>query len=188
VTFDELVQRIDRLRPNERLELKQRLLEVAGATGEPPTHGELTLFLKKRLPAHMVPAAFVFLPSIPRTATGKVDRRALPEPAGRATLDVALVLPRNTLEEGLARIWRELLKLSELGVHDNFFVIGGQSLLAVQLLSRIRGELGVDLPMRVLFESPTVAELAEVVSAALWVRDGALGSTETAPGVRRGEV
>lgn len=118
-------------------------------------------FLRQRLPAYMLPTALVVLPAFPLTPNGKVDRRALPAPA-RITNDASpLSLPRDAIEAALAEIWCTFLQLLEVGVHDNFFLLGGHSLLATQIVSRIRETFRVELPLRWLFEAPTIASLAE---------------------------
>jgi amino acid adenylation domain-containing protein len=123
---------------------------------------DLRSFLLERLPAHMVPSGFVVLESLPLTPNGKVDRKALPAP--EAPLEEDWVAPRDAVEETLARIWSEVLKIGPVSVHSNFFDLGGHSLLATQVVSRVRDELRVDLPVRILFEAPTVAGLAERVA------------------------
>ncbi|HEY2918177.1 MAG TPA: amino acid adenylation domain-containing protein, partial [Candidatus Binatia bacterium] len=126
---------------------------------------ELRNFLKGKLPEHMIPSALVFLESLPVTPNGKVDRKALPAPdQSRPELERAFVAPRIPLEERLARIWGEVLKLEKVGIHDNFFDLGGHSLLATQVVSRIRTALGAEVPLRAMFEAPTIAELAVVIS------------------------
>jgi amino acid adenylation domain-containing protein len=126
-----------------------------------PTTTELRGFLKNKLPDHMLPSAFVILPALPLTPSGKVDRRALPPPdAGRPNLATTFVAPRTPAEELLASIWTELLKIDKVGVYDNFFDLGGHSLLAVRVISRIRDAFQVELPLRGLFERPTVAAIA----------------------------
>lgn len=125
---------------------------------------DLKGFLKERLPDYMVPSAFVMLDQIPLTSNGKVDRRALPpvEP-GELQSSGAYAAPRNQTEELLTEIWANVLRLDRVGVHGDFFELGGNSLLATQLVSRIRDAFKVNMPLRTLFESPTVAELAFVV-------------------------
>jgi acyl carrier protein len=122
---------------------------------------ELRSFLEKTLPTHMVPAAFVFLDSFPLTSSGKLDRRSLPAPdSQRPALEQGYVPPRNPVETALARIWAEVLGLDQVGVHDDFFDLGGHSLLATQILSRVREAFDANVPLRLLFEKPTVATLA----------------------------
>ena len=109
----------------------------------------------------MVPSAFVFLDTIPLTANGKVDRKALPAPdQNRFESEESYVAPRTPVEELLAAIWADVLKQQKVGVQDNFFDLGGHSLLATQVVSRIRGAFQMDIPLRTLFEKPTVEELA----------------------------
>ncbi len=125
---------------------------------------QLRQHLEQALPAYMVPAAFVVLEALPLTANGKVDRRALPAPdANRVNSSGANGEPRSPLEVTLARLWSELLGVHRVGIHDNFFALGGHSLLATQLTSRIRDELGVELPLHQLFEAPTIAQLAPIL-------------------------
>jgi acyl carrier protein len=113
----------------------------------------------------MIPTAFVLLEAMPLTPSGKVDRRALPAPEYTRAGLAALVAPRTPVEEEIAEIWRSLLKLETVGVHDNFFALGGHSLLAAQVVARLRAAFGLDLPLRALFENPTVAGLAERIEA-----------------------
>jgi amino acid adenylation domain-containing protein len=121
-------------------------------------NGELRLFLKDNLPAHMVPSAFLVLPRLPLAPSGKVDRRALPAPE-EAPAEDTYVAPRTPVEELLAGIWAEVLKVERVGVHDNFFELGGHSLMATQVVSRVREALQINLGLRQLFEAPTIAEL-----------------------------
>ncbi|HYN21687.1 MAG TPA: amino acid adenylation domain-containing protein, partial [Thermoanaerobaculia bacterium] len=122
--------------------------------------GELREFLKRKAPAWLMPSAFVHLDHLPLTANGKVDRRALPVPdAGR--VETGFVAPRNAREERLAALLGEVLGVERVGVHDDFFELGGYSLLATKVVSRIRDEFQVELPLRALFEAPSVAELAQ---------------------------
>ncbi len=130
--------------------------------------GNLRKFLKEKLPDYMVPSSFVMLNALPLTSNGKVDRRSLPAPdrTGR-NLEQDFVSPRTTVEEVLAKIWVEVLRLEQISVHDNFFEIGGHSLLATQIISRVRDTYQLDLPLRRLFDAPTVASLAEIIDAQL---------------------
>ena len=123
--------------------------------------GELRQYLAERLPRYMAPAAFVMLDEMPLTANGKIDRRALPAPdSSHASRQSHYAPPRTALEAELERIWAEALALERAGVDDNFFDLGGHSLMAARLVSRIREVFNVELPLRALFESPTVALLA----------------------------
>ncbi len=127
-----------------------------------PTAGELRRFLQERLPDYMVPSAYVVMEALPLTPNGKVDRQALPEPEwSRRQLAGEYVAPRTPVEEVLAGIWSQVLGVEEVGVHDNFFELGGHSLLATQLVSRVREAFEIELPLRHVFECPTVATLAE---------------------------
>jgi 2-polyprenyl-3-methyl-5-hydroxy-6-metoxy-1,4-benzoquinol methylase/acyl carrier protein len=122
-------------------------------------------FLQQKLPSYMIPQAFVLLDSLPLTPNGKVDRKALPSP-DTATRNLAnsFVLPRNPIEAQLTQIWGEVLGLERIGVKDNFFELGGHSLLATQVISRLRENLSLELPLRYLFEQPTIEDLAIVVT------------------------
>jgi SAM-dependent methyltransferase/acyl carrier protein len=122
---------------------------------------ELRAWLGERLPAYMVPSAFVLLDALPLTPNGKVDRRALPPP--EAVSDEEFVAPRSPVEETLARIWVELLRLDRVSVKEDFFELGGHSLLASRVVARVREEFGVEVPLRGLFEAPTVEALARLV-------------------------
>jgi hypothetical protein len=134
--------------------------------------GELRAFLKAKLPDYMIPTAFVFLDSLPLAPNGKIDRRALPDPEpGRPGLDSDFVPPRTPAEELLANIWANVLKVGPVGVHDNFFALGGHSLLATRIISRVRDVFFVDLPLRTLFEAPTVAGLAERIDTLSWAAE-----------------
>jgi len=122
--------------------------------------------LRDRLPGFMVPALFVALDALPRTPNGKVDRGALPHPDPRhGGASARRVAPRNPLEEELAGIWNEVLQGADVGVTDDFFALGGHSLLATRVLARVREKCGVNVPLRALFEEPTVARLAVVVES-----------------------
>jgi len=148
--------------PSASLRAGKRLVAyVIPNQGFAPTINELRSFLKEKLPEYMVPSAFVFLDTLPLTPNGKIDRKALPTPdQSRPELDQSFVAPRTPVEETIVEIWAEVLKVEKVGIHDNFFDLGGHSLLATQVMSRLREGLGVDLPLRALFEAPTIAELA----------------------------
>ncbi len=140
----------------------QRLVAyVVFRPGTALSSNELYDFLKQKLPIYMVPAAFVELPALPLSATGKVDRSALPPPDDAGTLVTkTYVAPRNRVEEELAQIWVEVLHVPQVGVEDNFFELGGHSLLATQVTSRIRDHFATEMPVWAIFEAQTVALLA----------------------------
>ncbi|MGB3204150.1 MAG: amino acid adenylation domain-containing protein [Crinalium sp.] len=118
--------------------------------------------LKQKLPDYMIPSAFVTLKTLPLTPNGKIDRQALPAPdqANQHTF----VAPRNPIEETIAEIWKEVLKLEQIGIYNNFFELGGHSLIATQVISRIRQAFEIDLPLHQLFELPTIAQLSPLIT------------------------
>jgi len=128
---------------------------------------DLRGFLKEKLPDYMIPGAFVMLDALPLTPNGKVDRRALRAPEFHPELQRSLVAPRTPIEEMLASIWADVLSIEQVGVHHNFFELGGHSLLATQVISRVRDTFAVELPLRSLFEAPTIAEFASRVENSL---------------------
>ncbi len=130
------------------------------------TAAMLRSFLKGKLPDYMIPAAIVGLDLFPLTPNGKINREALPVPSFTDSV-CCFVPPRNRAEESLLNIWREILGNPEIGIHDNFFELGGHSLLGIQLISRLRASFQVELPLRVLFDAPTVASLAQCLPALL---------------------
>jgi amino acid adenylation domain-containing protein len=125
---------------------------------------ELREHLLGKLPEYMVPTAYVQLKRIPLTPNGKLDRKSLPEP-DKDIREQEYVGPRNATEETLCRLWQEVLRRERVGLHDNFFNIGGHSLLAVQVISRIKQAFTVEMPLSVLFAAPTVARMAEHIAA-----------------------
>jgi hypothetical protein len=135
----------------------------------------LRAHLRRSLPEHMVPAAFVGLARLPLTPNGKLDRRALPAPAG-VSADAEYAAPATPAQEVLAAIWAEVLRVDRVGLHDDFFALGGHSLLATRVTTRVRDAFGTDLPLRVFFQDPTVEGLAAWLDAR---RAGPAG--ETAP-------
>jgi len=138
---------------------------VATATCQPSAPA-LRTFLERKLPDFMVPSTFVFLDSLPLTPNGKLDRKALPAPDhSRSALDDAFAAPATPVETLLANIWAEVLKLDKIGLHDNFFRLGGHSLLATQVIARIRKSFSIDVALRDIFESPTIAALAQHVQS-----------------------
>ncbi|NOK35298.1 non-ribosomal peptide synthase/polyketide synthase, partial [Corallococcus exercitus] len=122
--------------------------------------------LTSRLPDYMVPAAYVALEALPLSTSGKVDRQALPVPDGTGAATTEYLAPRTAIEQGVAAIWREVLGVEQVGLQDEFMALGGHSLLATQVISRVRAAFGVELPLRALFESASLEELARRVEAA----------------------
>nr|AXN93627.1 PuwA [Symplocastrum muelleri NIVA-CYA 644] len=125
---------------------------------------QLRSFLKEKLPEYMVPNGFMVLDALPLTPNGKVDRHALPAPDVELSRSVSFVPPRTAKEEAIADIFAEVLGLELVGIYDNFFELGGHSLLATQVISRLREACKIELPLRCLFETPTVAELSESIA------------------------
>ena len=143
----------------------QRLVAYVVAKAEAPAATELKEHLASQLPQYMVPAAFVTLPAFPLTSSGKVDRKALPAPDGAAYATRGYEAPVGEVEEKLAGIWAEVLKLERVGRQDNFFDAGGHSVLATQVVSRVRAALSVELPLREFFAVPTISGLAVRIGA-----------------------
>jgi acyl carrier protein len=138
---------------------------VVSERGQEPTPSEFRAFMKAKVPEYMVPSAFVGLEAFPLTPNGKVDRRSLPAP-GLSDIRAENVYaePRTPAAEQLVEIWEEVLGLERVGIHDDFFELGGHSLLAVRVVTRLNRHFGVDLPLRVLFEDPTIEGLALAVT------------------------
>jgi non-ribosomal peptide synthetase component F/acyl carrier protein len=149
--------------------------------------GELRKVLAERLPDYMIPSAFVLLDALPLSPNGKVERKALPAPEARVTAAGDVVAPRSPVEEVLVGIYGQLLGVPRVSVFDDFFALGGHSLLATQAISRVRSAFGVDLPLTVLFEASTVADLASRVEHA--IRSGfGVAVPPIAPASREGEL
>jgi acyl-CoA synthetase (AMP-forming)/AMP-acid ligase II/acyl carrier protein len=127
--------------------------------------GELRAHLAARLPDYMVPAAFVPLDAFPLTPNGKLDRRALPEPEAAAAPADRYVAPSSTVEEVLAGIWAEVLNVERIGVRDDFFALGGHSLRATRVLTRLRQTFQVEVPLRAFFQAPTLGAMAAGIAA-----------------------
>ncbi|MGH3375353.1 MAG: phosphopantetheine-binding protein, partial [Actinoallomurus sp.] len=152
--------------------------DVSGEAEESAAVQALRENAQARLPEYMVPSFFVVLPELPLTVSGKVDRSALPEPGGSRAAAGEYVAPRSEVEEKVAQVWSEVLGVERVGVHDDFFALGGHSLLATRLAFQLRNSLGVEVPVRTLFEKPTVAELAATI-------DASDGAGESAPTITR---
>jgi acyl carrier protein len=144
---------------------KRLVAYVVAEKGMVPTIGDLRDHVQERLPDHMVPFSFIMLDQLPLTPNGKIDRRALPAPDNaRPELDGIFVAPRTPTEERLGVIWEGVLGIKGIGVYDNFFEMGGHSLMATQLISRIREAFSVELPVKVFFTGdPTIARLADEI-------------------------
>jgi acyl carrier protein len=149
---------------------------VAYAVGEAGAD-ELRAHVRRSLPEYMVPSAFVHMETLPLTPNGKLDRKALPAPE-LASAEDRYVAPRTPVEEALAGIWAEVLRLERVGANDNFFELGGHSLLVTRVVSRVREQLGVELPLRALFEAPTLAEMAGRVDVALEAMNAELAQVD----------
>ncbi len=135
---------------------------VVGKSEPPPTPGELRSYLREKLPDYAVPSTFLLLDELPLTPHGKIDRGALPRPAGIAPgSDAAYVAPRDELERTIATIWRDLLKVDRMSVHNNFFDLGGHSLVVLQFQSKLCEVLQREIPIIAMFEHPTISSLAQ---------------------------
>jgi acyl carrier protein len=152
---------------------------VVPAPGAQPTASALRAFLGTQLPDYMLPTAFVFTEDLPLTPNGKVDRAALPAPDAAGTAGAgALVSPRTPVEQQVAGIVAELLGLEQIGVDDNFFLLGVHSLLGAQVIARVADTFDVDLPLHALFDAPTVAELAIEIEHLMLVKLQAMSDDE----------
>jgi hypothetical protein len=131
---------------------------------------QLRALVRATMPEYMLPAHFVTLEALPRTPNGKLDRKALPAPSpGDGVPRGVAVAPRTPTEEMVATVFRATLARADFGVFDNFFDLGGHSLMAARIMSQLRAASGRDLPLRVLFERQTVAALAEAIDALAWL-------------------
>ncbi|MDQ4031964.1 MAG: amino acid adenylation domain-containing protein, partial [Actinomycetota bacterium] len=155
---------------------------VAALEGEIPTSAELREFLAKVVPDYMVPSAFVTLDELPLNPSGKLDRKVLPAPDFGAATRIGYVAPRTDVERVVAEIWAEVLGVDRVGVEDSFFELGGDSILSIRVISRLRATFGVDLSPRVLFTHPTVAGLAAALpSDAVADHSGAVSTIPVLP-------
>jgi len=144
-----------------------------------PSADELRKFLGNELPAYMVPAVFVSLDALPLTEHGKVDRHALPAPDSRNTLrDQPFTAPRTPIEQRLAAVLCTLLHLDHVSIHDNFFFLGGHSLLGTQLIAQIRSAFGVEVTLRKLFDTPTIADLSSEIERLILAKIEAMNEDE----------
>lgn len=159
-SFPEVLQAVVSLR--EDTPGQPRLIAyLRGQSGRTSSGTQVKTFLAERVPAYMVPSAFIWLECLPLTVTGKIDRRALPAPGAEDFSEgFAGTAPRSSVEQAVAEIWKTILNVRTVSVHENFFELGGHSLLATQVAARIRETFDVELPLRLLFDKPTLAELA----------------------------
>ena len=157
---------------------KELVAYVVLSSGAKLNASDLRDHLRQRLPDYMVPGEFISIESVPVTANGKVDRAALPSPNGSRTHGEAYVGPRTAVEEELVKILAPLLKLDRVGVNDNFFLLGGHSLLGTQLIARISETFGVDLTLLKLFDHPTVAEMSSEIEDLILAKVEAASATE----------
>ena len=149
---------------NERVPNDKELVAYVVPSREPgPTADALRVFLRQKLAPYMIPSGFVFLEELPVTPTGKIDRQALPRPDGARHLTSTAAEPRNHLERQLVGIWQAVLAVDRVGTRDNFFDIGGHSLLAAQMFAQVDARLGVRLPLATLFQAPTIEGLAAII-------------------------
>ncbi|AOX02682.1 hypothetical protein BJP34_27465 [Moorena producens PAL-8-15-08-1] len=145
----------------------KRLVAYIVSQSESLSTNQLREFLKQKLPEYMVPSAFVTLDTLPLTPNGKVDRKSLPAPDGVVTSVEEYVAPRTPTEEIIANIFANVLGLQDVGIHDNFFELGGHSLLAVRLMSQIKQQFQINLPLATLFQSPTIEQLASLLGSSV---------------------
>ncbi|MFP5261579.1 MAG: amino acid adenylation domain-containing protein [Blastocatellia bacterium] len=165
---------------------KRLIAYVVVREGPPPAVIEWRSFLRARLPEYMVPSAFVVLNAMPLTPSGKIDRRALPPPGPVAVEPCdTFMAPRTPVEEALSAIWSDLLRVNRLGVLDNFFDLGGHSLMATQLVSRVREAFEVELPIRSLFENSTIEKFAAAIEKAMGRRRDLYPAIQPAPRATR---
>jgi amino acid adenylation domain-containing protein len=144
---------------------KRLVAYVVASDGCDPTVNEMRRFLQEKLPDYMIPSVFVMLAALPLTPNGKVDRRALPAPdQSRPSLEQVYIAPASEAERAIAAVWRDVLQVERVGVHDNFFDLGGHSLLMVQAHRQLMTKLGVEFPMADLFKHTTIAALARHLS------------------------
>jgi acyl carrier protein len=186
--MDNLLNRIEQLTPRQRRHLadllgtetaasspnddavaKQLIAYIIPASDNEISPKELREYLRDYLPEYMIPTAYVSLSKFPLTPNGKIDRQALPDPEPDwEAADYEFAGPRNPIETELVNIWSQALGIDLISINDNFFDLGGHSLLVTQIISQIRARYGVDIPVRVFYNASTVIELAERIQIARW--------------------
>jgi acyl carrier protein len=154
-------------------------------TSNPDTHSlgsekieQVRSHLLKALPLYMVPAYYLLVEFIPLTPNGKVDRHGLPNLNLQDLAGANFVEPVSEVEKVVAEIWQSVLKVEQVGLNDNFFNLGGHSLLATRVLARVKATYQMELPLRSLFEDPTLGNMTKYIETTLWVRDGGTSASD----------
>ena len=161
-----VVTAVDRGAGDKRL-AAYLVLDPSAAIPSPPEVGELRAHLRQLIPEYMIPSFWTTLPALPLTSSKKVDRRALPDPADVDDAAHPYLPPRNPVEQTVAEVWAEVLEISRVGAADNFFELGGHSLLATRVLARLQERFALTLPLQLLFQAATVADLATAITEAI---------------------
>ena len=147
---------------------KKFLISYVACGSQEMAAAEISIFLRDQLPPYMIPSRWVFVPSFPKTINGKIDRDALPNPAdGVVARDDQYEAPRTDLERRMVQLWQEVLNVGEVGIHDDFFLLGGSSLLVTQVVAKLTSQLSVELPVRDFFANPTVATVSKQIESLL---------------------
>jgi len=144
---------------------KRLVAYFTGTEGASPDARMLREHLKQSLPDYMVPSAYVVLDTLPLTSNGKIDRKALAALGACSEIGESYVAPRTLIEDALAKIWSEVLKLDRVGIYDNFFEMGGDSLLVMRVTARVRKVFNIEVSLHTLFDAPTVAEFSLRIEA-----------------------
>ncbi len=159
------VREIVVLAREDKPRVQQLVVYIVLLSDQIPTISELRSYLKELLPEYMVPGVFIFLDTLPLLPNGKVDRRALPVPeALRPTLTTSYEIPKSEMEQQIAKLWQEVLHLDKVGIHDNFFDLGGHSILMIQVNHKLRAVLQRDISVVTMFQNPTIYSLAQYLS------------------------
>ena len=168
VVINQHEQVLESLITYDEVDSKKTLIAFVARGDHNISASDLSSFLREKLPAYMVPARYVLIKNFPKTTNGKIDRKALPDPSQSEVPRTSnFVAPRNDLEQKLSGMWQEVLQLPEVGIHDDFFALGGSSLLAVGVVSRLVTDLDLELPVRDFFANPTIASQAKHIAQML---------------------
>ena len=152
----------------DEVERKKYLIAYVATGANKGNAADLAKFLRDQLPPYMIPSRYVFVPSFPKTINGKIDRQALPNPAsGEVPRDADFAAPRSEMEHRLAELFQDVLNVPEVGIHDDFFLLGGSSLLVTQVVARLTGDFKIEIPVRDFFANPTVASAAKHIDSLL---------------------